>query len=353
MPLARRPHGPSRRRAAGRAVVFVLPNGFTIANLFCGIFAIVLATRGQFSLAGTFIVLGGVADALDGRIARATNSGTRIGAELDSLVDAISFGFAPAMIMFFAVLNRENLSWLLIFFYTTCAVIRLARFNVEQAGRAKRYFHGLPSPAAGLTLATYYWFSQTPLYTQTMIANVRWDVALPVLMGVLSLLMISNVPYPAVPTVGYRSVREMIGSVVVVGTIFGLFFLPKEFFFPACIAYVAYGVIKSGVLGLLGLRETWDATLVLDDEPLDESPDDERRPAVALSSPPRLAVSSDAPLPPAPARRRRRRRPPRGDRPDRPDRPDRTDRSNPPDGPSDAPPPSPRPPRSPRTPPGE
>ena len=176
-----------------RAAFFALPNGLTIANLFCGIFAIVLATRKEFAVAGTCIVWGGIADVLDGRVARATNSGTRLGAELDSLVDAISFGFAPAMIMYFAVFNKENWSWLLVFFYTTCACIRLARFNVEQAGRAKRYFHGLPSPAAGLTLATYYWFSQTPLYQQTMIADVPWNVALPGLMALLSVLMISIV----------------------------------------------------------------------------------------------------------------------------------------------------------------
>ena len=114
--------------------------------------------------------LGGVADSLDGRVARATGTGSRFGEELDSLVDAISFGLAPALIMYFAAARRPTgLDWLLVFIFTSCAVMRLARFNVEQAGRAKTHFHGLPSPAAGMTLATYYWFSQTPLYNQTVI----------------------------------------------------------------------------------------------------------------------------------------------------------------------------------------
>ena len=117
-----------------------------------------------------FIVLGGIADTLDGRVARATGTGSRFGEELDSLVDAISFGFAPALIMYLRRARTDgSWEWLLVFIFTSCAVMRLARFNVEQAGRKKTHFHGLPSPAAGLTLATYYWFSQTPLYNQTVI----------------------------------------------------------------------------------------------------------------------------------------------------------------------------------------
>jgi CDP-diacylglycerol--serine O-phosphatidyltransferase len=308
----------------------------TIANLFCGIFAIVLSARHNFSLAGMYIVLGGIADVLDGRVARATNSGTQLGAELDSLVDAISFGFAPAMIMFFAVLNQDNWTWLFVFIYTMCACIRLARFNVEQAGRAKRYFRGLPSPAAGLTLATYYWFSQTPLYRETMIANVPWNVALLALMAVLSWLMISNVSYPAVPTVGYKSVREIIGSLVVIATILGLIFLPKEFFFPACLAYVLYGVLKTALLGLLGMRDTALLKEVAEagnmdiagDMDIDDEPLTTDEPVVAVASSPRLTVSAETPLPAVPQRRRRRRRPPRsgGERSERSDRPEHLER---------------------------
>ncbi|MEO6877498.1 MAG: CDP-diacylglycerol--serine O-phosphatidyltransferase, partial [Gemmatimonadaceae bacterium] len=157
-----------RRQGVRRAVV-LMPNGLTLFNLFCGIYAIVLAIRGEFASAPGFIVLGGIADTLDGRVARATGTGSKFGEELDSLVDAISFGFAPALLVYLGMPDRGTWGWLLVFIFTSCAVMRLARFNVEQAGRKKTHFHGLPSPAAGLTLATYYWFSQTPLYNQTII----------------------------------------------------------------------------------------------------------------------------------------------------------------------------------------
>src|SRR6188768_519001 len=194
---------PRFRRPEVRRAVVLLPNGFTLFNLFCGIYAVVLASRGRFGTAALFIVIGGVADSLDGRIARATGTGSRFGEELDSLVDAISFGLAPAIIMFFAALKTDGNDWIYVFIFASCAVIRLARFNVEQAGRSKTHFHGLPSPAAGLTLATYYWFAKTPLYNQTVIlftdsktlSDLPWPTILPGLMAVLAALMISDVPY--------------------------------------------------------------------------------------------------------------------------------------------------------------
>jgi CDP-diacylglycerol--serine O-phosphatidyltransferase len=239
--------GPRPRRRA----VLVLPNGLTLANLFFGIFAIVSASRGDFDAAARYIVFGAVADTLDGRIARATNSGSKFGSELDSLVDAISFGLAPSLIMYFAVLNNTGWDWIFCFLFTAAAVIRLARFNVEQAGRAKRHFTGLPSPAAGMTLATYWWFSQTALYTETMIGGLPWHQMLRWVMLGLGMLMISNVQYAAVPTVGLRSWRGVLGLLLVIGTLIGVIFLPKQFFFPALMCYVLYGIGRTVLLGLL------------------------------------------------------------------------------------------------------
>jgi CDP-diacylglycerol--serine O-phosphatidyltransferase len=243
----------------------ILPNGFTLASLFLGIFAIVAASRGEFSTAGLYVVLGGIADALDGRVARATRTGSRFGAELDSLVDAITFGLAPALIMYFAVLNREGWDWIFVFLFTACATIRLARFNVEQAGRAKRYFHGLPSPAAGMTLATYYPFSQTSLYAETVIGDLPWPVMLRWVMAALSFLMISNVSYPTVPTLGYRTPRELLGTAVVAATFLGVLFLPREFFFPALMLYVLYGLVKTVIYGFLDMRAEGDEPVITDE----------------------------------------------------------------------------------------
>lgn len=330
-----------RRPTIRRAVIY-LPNGFTLFNLFCGIFAIVLSSRLAFGKAALFVFLGGIADALDGRVARATGSGSRMGEELDSLVDAISFGFAPAMIMYFAVLNTENWEWLFVFLFTACAVLRLARFNVEQAGRAKTYFHGLPSPAAGLTLATYYWFSQTPLYNQAIIlftdnktlSELPWHTILPGLMGLLAVLMVSNVPYPAVPTIGWRSPRQIAASVILVAAIVGLIFLPRQFFFPAMLAYVLYGALKWLVLGLIGSRaEPEEIYFQLEpEEELATAPlppaGSRRTPALGVSSAPNIEIDG------APRRKRRRRRRGDGRRAERmepnerPERPAASDRFN-------------------------
>lgn len=231
--------------------IVLLPNGFTLLNLFFGVFAIVTASRGNYQTAATYIVLGGVADAFDGRVARATRSGSRFGAELDSLVDAISFGLAPAMLMFFAVFNQHGWEWIFCFIFTMCAVIRLARFNVEQAGRAKAHFNGLPSPMAGLTLATYYWFRESPLYQTTLLVDLPWPVMLRFIMLGLAFLMISQVRYAAVPLIGYKTLRGILGTLIVIGTIVGVIFLPKTFFFPALMAYVLWGVARTVFVGLL------------------------------------------------------------------------------------------------------
>jgi CDP-diacylglycerol--serine O-phosphatidyltransferase len=338
------------RRGVRRAVVF-LPNGFTLFNLFCGIFAIVLSSRGNFDRAALFVIIGGIADAMDGRVARATNTGSKFGEELDSLVDAISFGLSPALIMYFAVLNQSNWQWLLVFIFTSCAVMRLARFNVEQAGRKKTHFHGLPSPAAGLTLATYYWFSQTNLYSQTVILftddktlkDLPWQTLMSFLMAILAALMISNVPYPAFPPVGYKTNRQRLGSLVVVGSILGLILLPKEFIFPACVAYVLYGIVKYFLLGLLGKSQPLDEIYWSEDaEEPRPAPQRSSRPAVALVSPPvpsnGILVEDDGGVDrisqreerDRQQRRRRRRRGGRGNRPDRGNNPGGSSSSEPP-----------------------
>ena len=264
-----------------RRAVLLMPSGFTIANLFFGVWAIVSASRGEFDRAGLYIVLGGVCDAFDGRVARATRTGSRFGEELDSLVDAITFGLAPALIMYFAVLNKEGGDWVWAFGFVACAVIRLARFNVEQSGRAKTHFYGLPSPAAGMTLATYYWFSQTELYNQTMLVDLPWQQTLRYVMLVLGMLMISNVQYAAVPTIGFRSIRAVLGTLLVVGTIVGLIWFPKEYFFPALIGYVAYGLGKTALVGLMDRLPGGDDDAE-DDEEDDDLPTGERRPALAI-----------------------------------------------------------------------
>src|SRR5262249_29780155 len=160
----------------------------------------------------------------------------RFGEELDSLVDAISFGLAPPLLMYFSVLKHEGWDWVFVFLFSACAVIRLARFNVEQAGRKKTHFIGLPSPAAGGTLAMYYWFSQTPLYTETWLGGLSWQIVMKYLLAVLAFLMISNVPYPTWPTFSIKTVRGILGLTAFLAVVAGLIVLRKEFFFPVALA---------------------------------------------------------------------------------------------------------------------
>jgi CDP-diacylglycerol--serine O-phosphatidyltransferase len=303
-----RVRAPSVRRA-----VVLFPSGLTLANLFFGVFAIVAASKLQFTQAGWYVVLGGICDAFDGRVARATNTGGKFGEELDSLVDAITFGLAPAMIMYHAVLNKTGWDWVWSYLFVACAVLRLARFNVEQAGSAKTYFQGLPTPAAGITLATYYWFSQTPLYTETNVANWPWHWTLRIVMGTLSFLMISNVPYPVVPNVGFRSVKGLIGLAVLVGGVSLLLFGRLEYFFPLAVAYVAFGLVRAVGLGWLERQRAGSALDNGEDDDVEPVPvrrETSREPAAAAGP---AAIADGVDGTGMPRRRRRRRR--RTDRP--------------------------------------
>ncbi len=351
---------PALRPPDVRRAVVLFPSGLTLGNLFFGVFAIIAASRSQFQQAGWYVVLGGVCDTLDGRVARATSTGGRFGEELDSLVDAISFGLAPAMIMYFAVLNREGWDWFWAFIFAACAVLRLARFNIEQAGTAKTYFQGLPSPAAGITLATYYWFSQTPLYTETAIANLPWHQMLRFVMAGLSFLMISNVPYPVLPPAGFRTLRGWIGIGVVLLGVGMLVFGKLEYFFPLAVLYVAFGLVRSVLLGLNERRSAGTVTHTghvereqrsgrdrrrryndaVRDSVRDTTRDTGREPRAEpgrTQRPPRAAATEEV-SDLLPSRRRKRRRRPRGsDRFPRPDTEPPTPPASPPSSPSPPP----------------
>lgn len=231
-----------------RRVVIVVPSLFTLFNLFFGIWSMVLATRGEFYRAGWFIVFAGILDTLDGRVARISGTGTRFGAELDSLVDIVSFGVAPAFLMYqIEFANGGPAAWIFCYFYVMAAAIRLARFNVTQAGRAKAYFIGLPSPAAGMTLATYYPFTQTQLYAT--LHALPWHLVLTFLMIGLTILMVSNVHYPTLPRAGFRTLRGLLGlALIVVILVFGIW-QHDMFLFPLGIVYMFYGVGRAILLG--------------------------------------------------------------------------------------------------------
>jgi CDP-diacylglycerol--serine O-phosphatidyltransferase len=287
--------------------VIILPGALTLANLFFGFWAIISAASGDFTRAAWLIVFAGIADMLDGRVARVTRTGSKFGEQLDSLVDVASFGIAPALIMYHLFLSEVTggWSWIASFFYVSATAIRLARFNVEQAGHAKLAWHGLPSPSAGMTLATFHPFSQTQFFA-TYLSQWAWPEIMTALMVVLGLLMMSHVLYPVVPKFGFRNLRGIMTGVWLLFMIVASIVVPSIFFFPALMGYVAYGVLKALVLGFFERLPERDP--MLDEEEGDEAGAELRE------------IHYDDALPAGvkPRRRRRLRRRPRGSRKRRP-----------------------------------
>jgi CDP-diacylglycerol--serine O-phosphatidyltransferase len=259
----RAPRPPSRQTL--QRGVIIIPSAFTLGNLFFGIYAIVAASRGDFLSAGWFIIIAGVLDMLDGTVARFTRTGSRFGAELDSLVDAISFGVAPGFVMYELFFADTQWSWTLSFVYITAVVVRLARFNIEQGGEAKRHFHGLPSPAAGMTLAGFYPWSQTVFFADYL-SDLPWQQIMGVGMVLLGVLLVSHVPYARFPKIGLRTAKGITNTVLMLAGLFAALAVPRYFFFSMGLLYVVWGLIRSVLLGLLDRLPGGDPLLDEDEE---------------------------------------------------------------------------------------
>ena len=177
-----------RKRRKG---IYILPNLFTLAALFGGFYAIVMAMNGRFDYAAVGVFCAMVLDSLDGRVARMTNTQSAFGEQMDSLSDMVSFGAAPALIAYeWALKGLGRWGWIAAFVYCACAALRLARFNVNTAVVDKRYFQGLPSPAAAALVTGFIW-----IMTDADIRGpaVAWPMfALALYSG---LTLVSNVPF--------------------------------------------------------------------------------------------------------------------------------------------------------------
>src|SRR5512141_94958 len=155
------------RPAPRRRGIYLLPNLFTTGGLFGGFFAIIAASQGRFEAACIAIFIAAILDGIDGRVARLTNTQTEFGVQYDSLADLVSFGMAPALVMYYWALSSLRLDgitpgkigWLTAFLYAACAALRLARFNSQVAQVDKRWFIGLASPAAAGLMSSFVWTS--------------------------------------------------------------------------------------------------------------------------------------------------------------------------------------------------
>jgi len=176
-----------------RRSIYLLPNLFTALNLFCGFFAMVAAVEGKFVAAAYAIIVAGIFDNLDGKIARATHSTSKFGVEFDSLCDLVSFGVAPGLMMYvWALQPLGRIGWLAGFLFVVCGALRLARFNTQVGSVDSRYFVGLPIPAgAGMCAVTILFCHKVGVEPHT------YPLIFLIMIYMLSFLMVSTIKYPS------------------------------------------------------------------------------------------------------------------------------------------------------------
>ena len=197
-PSALTPEVVMRKRRKG---IYILPNLFTLGGLFGGFYAIVMAMDGRFDQAAIGVFSAMILDSLDGRIARMTNTQSAFGEQMDSLSDMVSFGAAPALIAYvWGLSSLGRWGWVAAFVYCACAALRLARFNVNTAVVDKRFFQGLPSPAAAALVAGFIWLMNDADYAGTGLLDLGvFALQIPWLMFILTLYsgltMVTNVPF--------------------------------------------------------------------------------------------------------------------------------------------------------------
>jgi CDP-diacylglycerol---serine O-phosphatidyltransferase len=171
--------------------IYVLPNLFTLAALFGGFYAIVMAMNDRFEMAAIGVFCAMVLDSLDGRVARMTNTQSAFGEQMDSLADMVSFGAAPALISYeWALKGIGRWGWVAAFVYCSCAALRLARFNVNTAVVDRRFFQGLPSPAAAALVMGFVWLMNDMGYSGAEVVWFTFAICL-----FAGLTMVTNAPF--------------------------------------------------------------------------------------------------------------------------------------------------------------
>ena len=228
-----------------RKGIYLLPNLFTSAALFAGFFAIIAAINGDFAAAGLAIFFGQLLDGLDGRVARMTNTQSRFGQEFDSLSDMVTFGLAPAIIVFMWCLSDlGKLGWAVAFLYVASAAIRLARFNAAADTADNRYFSGLASPPAATLVASAVWLGYDLGYTTTSLPFVL-VITMAFLTAVVSFLMIANIRYHSFKGINF-SRRISVAALLLFILLIGLIATdpPKVLFLLAC-SYAFSGPMAS------------------------------------------------------------------------------------------------------------
>ncbi len=232
----------------------IIPNLFTIMNMFCGFLSVINSSEGNFYYAASLIILAGLFDALDGLAARITKSASEFGVELDSLSDLISFGIAPAFLIYQIKLNVYlEIGVLISAFYLITAALRLARFNVQLIGFEKSYFTGLPSPLGAMSIASFV----LTFYDNSIKNFIDNFGSLFIFLSItIGFLMISKIRYPAFPKLTKEGLRKdfILVSFIILSLI--LAFLTKgKAIIVLLMIFIFYGLLHSILRSFLKLRE--------------------------------------------------------------------------------------------------
>ena len=232
--------------------IYLLPNMITTAGLFSGFYAIVASMNGRFEAAAVAIFVAMVADGIDGRVARLTNTQSEFGVQYDSLSDMVCFGLAPALVMYEWALQSmfsvgwAKLGWLAAFIYTASAALRLARFNAQVATAEKSHFRGLPSPSAAAVLAGLVWVgTDLGIDGETLVYPA---FVLTITMG---LLMVSNIRYYSFKEVNFRNRVSFVAILLVVLVYAFASIDPPKVLFTGFLVYAISGVVYT----LVGIRK--------------------------------------------------------------------------------------------------
>lgn len=231
-----------------RRGIYLLPNLFTTGALFAGFFAIVQAMNGRFELSAVAILIAMVLDGLDGRVARMTHTQSAFGAEYDSLSDMVSFGVAPALVVYvWALKGMGKLGWIAAFVYCACAALRLARFNTQLEVADKRFFQGLPSPAAAALIAGMVWVLNEYGYQGPEVSWLAWSVTV-----FAGLNMVSNLRYYSGKDINLRKSVPFVAVLLIVFAFILISYSPPEVLFGMFVLYA----LSAYVMWVWNFRKT-------------------------------------------------------------------------------------------------
>ncbi|MBU0575754.1 MAG: CDP-diacylglycerol--serine O-phosphatidyltransferase [Proteobacteria bacterium] len=244
----------SFRRDRMKMVIYVLPNLFTTANLFCGFYSIIAAMKGLYEIAAVSILIAVILDGLDGRIARMTHTTSKFGGEYDSLCDLVTFGAAPALLVYsWSLISYGKWGWLAAFLFVACGALRLARFNVQVGIIDSRVFNGLPIPGGAAAVATgvllYYYLGGDGRFS---------DLSIMFAVIALSFFMVSSIKYYSFKDLNFFSRKPFMSFVLIIVILVIVVAEPQIMLFTLAFGYgfsgPAWALFKLGRKCLTDIR---------------------------------------------------------------------------------------------------